>query len=151
LKSTALSLRRTDGSYWKILQFQFLEGRPFTDDDERDRRMVAVVTRSTADRLVGPGPALGRTVEVEGQRFEVVGVVGDVPPLRHMAYADVWAPLATSKGVDRPRLLGGGTAILLVDSPASIPRVKAAFLDRLAHFESPEPRRWQRAQAPLET
>jgi putative ABC transport system permease protein len=152
LNSVGHAVKRTDGAFWKILQFRFLEGEPFTDDDVRDRRLVAVVTRSTADAHFGPGPALGKTLEVEGQRFRVVGVVADVSPLRTVAYADVWAPLTTAKGIPpRPELLGYGTAILLLRSAAAIPAVKAALRERLAHFESPNPRRWTRIHAPLET
>jgi putative ABC transport system permease protein len=152
LRGASFAVKRTDGSYWKILQFQFLEGGPFDDDDVAARRLVAVVTRSTADRQLGPGPALGKSVEVGGQRFRVVGVVSDVSPLRDVAYADVWAPLRTDKGAPpRPELLGYGSAVLLLTSAEAIPVAQEALQQRLAHFESPNPRRWQRIQAPLET
>src|SRR6185295_12060061 len=29
-------LRRTDGAYWRILDFRFLEGGPFTEEDNRN-------------------------------------------------------------------------------------------------------------------
>jgi putative ABC transport system permease protein len=152
LKGASYAVKRTDGDYWRILQFQFLEGGPFDDDDVRARRMVAVVTRSTADRQLGPGPALGKSVEVGGRHYRVVGVVADVSALRDVAYADVWAPLTTEPGrPPRPELLGYGSAVVLLTSAAAIPAAQEALRQRLAHFESPSPRRWQRIRAPLET
>jgi putative ABC transport system permease protein len=150
LKSSSFSVKLTDGAYWKILQFDFLEGGPFSEDDVRDRRMVAVISRSTADKYFGAGPALGKTIEIDTQRFQVVGVVRNVSPLRKTGFADVWAPWTIEKGAPpRPELLGGGTAIVLLQSPAAIPAAKAAFRDRLQHFESPNPRRWNKLTAPL--
>jgi putative ABC transport system permease protein len=152
LKSTSYSLKNTDGEYWKILQFDFLEGAPYTEDDVRDRRFVAVMTRGAADRYFGPGPALGKTFELDAQRYRIVGVVRDVSPLRELGYADVWAPLSTIKGdFGRPELLGGGTAMLLMHSASLIPHAREVLRDRLAHFESPDPHRFKRLEAPFDT
>lgn len=151
-KGGTLAVKGTDGEYWKILQFQFLEGGPFSEDDVRDRRMVAVVTRSTADRYFGEGPALGKTIEIDAQRFRVVGVVPDVSRLRKVPFAEVWRPFTTEKGTQsRPMLMGGGTALVLVHSAAAIPEAKRALRERLANFESPNPRRWTTMRAPLDT
>jgi putative ABC transport system permease protein len=147
-----LAVKGTDGAYWKILQFQFLEGGPFGDDDVRDRRMVAVISRTTADRYFGAGPALGKTMEIDAQRFQVVGVVADISRLRDVSYADVWRPFTTEKGIPpRPVVLGNGAAIVLMRDAAAIPEAKRVLADRLAHFESPEPRRWNQIHAPLDT
>jgi putative ABC transport system permease protein len=64
-------LKRTDGAYWQILDFRFLEGGPFTSDDVRNGRMVAVINEATRQRFFGGAPALGRTLEADGQRFAV--------------------------------------------------------------------------------
>jgi putative ABC transport system permease protein len=151
LRSTSYAVKFTDAEYWHILQFDFLEGGPFSADDVRARRFVAVVSRTTADRYFGPGPALGKTIELDAQRFQVVGVVRDVSPLRHLGYSDVWSPLTTAKGVGRPELLGGGTTLLLMRESGLIPHAREVLRDRLAHFESPDPKRWNKLQAPMDT
>ena len=152
LKSSSYAVKLTDGQFWKILQFDFLEGGPFSDDDVRDRRQVAVITRSTADKYFGGGLALGKTIEVNAQRFQVVGVVRDVSPLRDNAYADIWAPLTTAKGLPpRPEWLGGGTALLLLHDPAAIPAAKQALQERLSRWQSPNPRQYTRMRAPMDT
>jgi putative ABC transport system permease protein len=148
----SFALKLTDGAYWKVMRFDFLEGGPFDDDDVRARRMVAVVSRATADKQLGEGPALGKTIELDAQRYQVVGVVKDVSPLRGDAFADVWAPLTTEKGASpRPELLGGGTALLLLRDRAAIPLVKQTVRERLRRYQPPNPRRLHTLKAPVET
>ena len=53
-------------------------------------------------RFFGGRPAVGRTLEIDGQRFRVVGVVRDIPMLRIVPFADVWVPIAQSLGAPRP-------------------------------------------------
>jgi putative ABC transport system permease protein len=152
LTNTTRIVKRTDDGYWKILQFDFLEGGPFSEDDVRARRFVAVISRSTADKTFGPGPALGKTIEIDAQRFRVVGVVKDVSPLRKVGFSDIWAPLSTEKGSPpRPELLGGGTALVMLRDRAGIAAAKQALQQRLDRFESPDPRVFTRLRAPMET
>ena len=49
--------------------------------------MVAVINETTRQRFFGGQPALGKSIEVDGQRFSVVGVVPDVPILRLVPFA----------------------------------------------------------------
>src|SRR5687768_5257389 len=44
-------LRRTDGAYWQILDFRFLEGGPYTEQDNQDGKFVAVINRDMRDKL----------------------------------------------------------------------------------------------------
>ncbi len=90
-------MKRTDGVFWEILDFPFLEGHPYTNGDVRDGRMVAVINESTRRRFFGSTTAAGRTIDVDGQRFTVVGVVPDVPILRIVPFADIWVPYTTEK------------------------------------------------------
>ena len=151
-RSSSYAVKRTDGNFWKILHFDFLEGGPFGEDDVRARRRVAVITRSTRDRYFTGAKALGKTMEVEGQHYRVVGVVDDVSALRGVAFADIWAPLSTARGTPpRPELLGGGSAILLLRDRAAIPAAKQAIQERLGRWPSPDPRQWTRLEAPVDT
>jgi putative ABC transport system permease protein len=152
LRNTRSALKRTDSNYWKILQFDFLEGGPFSEDDVLQRRFVAVITRGTADKHFGDGPALGKAIEIDGQRFRVIGVVKDVSPLRKVGFADIWAPLSTEKqSGGPPELLGVGTALVLLRDRSVISAAQAALRQRLLHFENPDPRTFTLFRAPMET
>ena len=132
------SLKRTDADYWKILDFEFLEGGPFGEDDVRSARFVAVINATTRRRFFGDAPALGQTLEADGQRFRVVGVVPDVAELRTVPFADMWVPVTTAKADSyRREMMGGFVAIFLAGSPADFPAIKSEFGARLSRMELP--------------
>ena len=80
------SSERTDAEFWKILDFDFLEGGPFSEEDVREARFVAVINERTRERLLRRrAGAWAQTMRAGGQRFRVVGVVPDVPRGRRNA------------------------------------------------------------------
>ena len=147
-----LFLKRTDGEFWRILDFQFLEGGPLTNEDERDANFVAVINETTRRKFFDAQPAVGKTIEVDGQRFRVVGVVADVPILRLIPFSDIWVPVSTSNVKDyRTRLQGSYQAILVAHSRADFPAIKAEFAARLPGVEFPDPREFNEAISGAET
>src|SRR4051812_20482985 len=84
------SLKRTDDEFRRILDFTFLEGGPFGADDVQQARFVTVINATTRQRFFDGRPSIGQTVEADGQRFKVVGVVEDVSELRGAPFADMW-------------------------------------------------------------
>lgn len=144
-------LKRTDADFWKILDFEFLEGGPFTSEDVSQARFFAVVNETTRRRFFAEGPAVGKSLEVDGQRFRVVGVVSDVPILRQVPFADIWVPLTTSRGASGGRIPGSYVGIVLARSRDVIPSLKQELRSRLRQFEFEDPKRVDTIIAPLET
>lgn len=133
----ALYTKRTDGEFWRILRFNFLEGAPFSKDDADRGRFVAVINEATRRRFFGDRSAVGQTIEVEGQRFRVSGVVANVPILRQIPFADIWVPIAaTPNDSYKKELIGGFRGIFLLRSKADIPAVKAEFQSVLRSVET---------------
>jgi putative ABC transport system permease protein len=145
-------LRRTDGAYWRILDFHFLEGGPYTEEDNRNANFVAVITDDMRAKLFGGKPAVGRTIEVDGQRFRVVGVVPALPITRIVGFSEIWAPIRTMKTRDYERqMVGGFGAVVLAHSRADFPKLRAELQQRLAHFEFEDPKSFDRVVAGLDT
>lgn len=131
-----LSLKYADAAFWRILDFDFLEGAPFSDADDASGNLVAVINDSTRRRLFGAEPAVGRDVEVDGRTFRVVGVVADVSRLRLVPFSDVWVPLGAAKSDSYKReLVGGGAALLLARSASDFPAIREEFESRLARAD----------------
>ena len=129
------TVKRTDGDYWKILDFRFVEGRPFSAQEDADGALVAVITESMRDKLFGPGAAAGKSFSVDGQTFRVIGVVPDVSLTRIAAYADIWMPIGTLPSSDyRHDMMGGFNGLVLAHSRSDFPRLKRQFQDKLASF-----------------
>jgi putative ABC transport system permease protein len=147
-----LGLKLTDDAFWKILTFTFIEGGPYSGDDLRDARSVAVISETTRRKLFDGGPALGRSFEIDRQPFRVVGVVRDPSPLRPLPWADVWAPLtAASGGVHLQDLTPAAQGMVLAADRDQIPRLKQEAALRAARWQAADPRRHGRARAKLET
>ena len=146
-----LFLKRTDAEYWRVLDFRFLEGGPFTDQDVANGALVAVVNATTRDRFFGGPPAVGKTFEADGLRFRVIGVVPDVPIFRLVGNGDIYAPLTTAKtDAYRRELMGGFGGLLLARSKDDFPAIKAELETRIRGAELPS-KDWKTLIAPAET
>lgn len=143
-------MMRTDGEFWNILDFHFLEGAPYTTKDVEQAAFVAVINDVTRRRFFGDGEAIGRTLETDGQRFRVVGVVPAFG-MRRVA-ADIWVPWSTSKSdVYKREQMGNAQALVLARDAASLPAIREQFNARLAKAELDDPRQFTTMVAPLET
>lgn len=133
-------VRRTDANYWKILQFDFLEGRPFTQQEHELGAYVAVISETTRERFFPGGSAVGMRVTFDKVTYEVIGVVKDVSPLQTFAIADAWLPLfATTSTQFRNEDVGDFMVLMLARNPADIPRIKEEYQVAVRNF-TPMPR-----------
>ncbi len=82
----------TDEAFWKIFQFRFLDGKPFTGSDVQSGLPRVVIAASVARRLFGRTDVTGQHLELNHVDFQVCGVVADVSMLATDAYAQVWIP-----------------------------------------------------------
>ena len=145
-------IRRTDGAYWQILDFEYLEGGPFTEADNQNVNHVAVITDAMREQLYGPNTsAAGRTFVLEGQRYRVVGVVPAVPITRRVGFSEIWAPVRTIKGEYQQSMMGNFNAIVLARSSADFDALRSEFQQRLTTFEFEDPKTQNRVVAGLDT
>lgn len=149
---TEVYLKRTDGAYWRVFDFDFLEGGPIGVDDEANGRPVAVVNASTRDRILGPGPAVGKELLVDGQRFEVIGVVADVSFLERDPFSDAWVPISTFKDSGyREGFFGDFQAVVVAKDARDLPGIESEFVSRLPDVELPDPEHYDTLSAGLDT
>jgi putative ABC transport system permease protein len=124
--------RRTDGEFWKVFRFTFLEGGPYGTQDEKDASPVAVLNEAARDRFFGGAPAVGKTFELDGRRLRVVGVVRNVPFLRHLTFSDVWLPISlTRSAAYKGELVGDFAGAMLLAPGTRRDDVSAEFQRRL--------------------
>lgn len=147
-----LFFKRTDGQFWEILDFDFLEGGPFTAQDEKEANMVAVINEATRQKFFDGGSAAGKTIEVDGQSFRVAGVVPNVPIFRITSYADVWVPLSTAKSNAYLRdQTGNFWALMLAKRRDDVPKIKEELQGVISNVEFPNPNEFNTLIAAAET
>lgn len=139
-RKQVFQLRFTDAEYWRILQFNFLEGAAFSEADLKDARLVAVISESARKRCFGEASAIGKTIEVDARQHVVVGVVENVPVHREIGSSEIWVPLSTHpmQGFF-DRLMGGCHAVYLLEPGIDKKQVQAAFRERLERVEFDQP------------
>jgi len=129
-------LKRTDGEFWETFSFHFLGGNPYSEEDVKRGSFVAVINEATAEKFFGNEPAVGKTMEIDGQRFRIAGVVPNVPIIRITTFADVWVPWTTSKTDQyRKDLIGFSMGSILATHAEALPGIKEEFCSRLARVD----------------
>lgn len=147
-----VDLKRTDADYWRIVDFHFLEGRPFTAQEDAAGTRVAVISADLRSKLFGNASAIGKTFDIEGEPFRVIGVVPRVSITRVAAFAEIWVPIGTitSSGF-RHDLLGGFNGIVLARDTSDFSRLKREFATRMRTFPITDPKLYDTVVVGLDT
>jgi len=130
-KKISLFFKYTDPIFWEITQFEFLEGKPYTQRDIDNNESVAIINDETRDDYFGKNvSAIGKTIEINGQYLRVVGVVRGCPITRMVVAADVYMPWHLQKRASVTNELNGNyTAIILAKTPADLPKIQQEYAD----------------------
>jgi putative ABC transport system permease protein len=145
-------VKRTDGAYWRIMDFRFLEGGPYTQADDDNANFVAVITDELRKKLYGGAPAVGKTFDLEGRRYKVVGVVPAVSLTRVAAFSEIWAPNSTTKNPNYKReQFGAYGALVLARSKDDFPKLRRAFAERLDKYVFADPKSYNKVVSGLDT
>ena len=91
MKDLVLPSPYTDAMFWKVYEFDFIDGRPFADTDLQDDGSEAIViSAGVARRLFGTEHVAGRSVLMNRHLKRIVGVVRDPSLTAIHAYAQLW-------------------------------------------------------------
>lgn len=81
-----------NASFWKVYDFGFLYGKPFSESDFESGIRTAVLARSMARQLFGKEDVVGQTIQLNEVDYRICGVVTDVSGALEETYAQVWIP-----------------------------------------------------------
>ena len=125
-KMTA-DMLQVDTEFWRVFQFRFLDGKPFTEADFRSALPRAVITASVARRLFGRTDVAGSRLRLNHVDYQVSGVVADVSTLASDCYAQVWIPYTCGTAESNTwgdGLMGPMRAFILARSPKDFPAIR---------------------------
>jgi putative ABC transport system permease protein len=108
--------RRTDANYWEILDFSYIEGRGYSQEELDAGRFVAVINQQLKDEFFPNQSALGQTLTANNQSFEIIGVVANVSEIERSASADIWVPYSTMPSSSYQQQVNGAWSALLFHS-----------------------------------
>ena len=110
-----------EDGYWKVFDFEFINGKPFTRADFEAHARLTILSQSFAKRVFATDDVVGKRFFMEGNEFNVCGVVKDVPSaMSNFTTADMWLPYSVSPdgGYDDCESYLGDLNLLLVAKSA---------------------------------
>jgi len=122
-------MKLTDAAFWKVFDFNFIDGRPYNEAEFKAGIPVAVIDETTSRKIFGTDHGVaGRTFSLAHTQCKVAGVVKDVSTLADLAYAQIWIPLTTDKTLcnqirDEVNASGPFSVTILARSKADMKKV----------------------------
>ncbi|MEZ5042317.1 MAG: FtsX-like permease family protein [Saprospiraceae bacterium] len=138
-KKLKLKLRYTCENYWKVFDFDFIEGKPYGKKEIDDNAFVTVITESTRDDYFGKGvSAVGKSLNANNANYTVLGVVKDASFLRLSTDANMYTPYNTCPwDLQKVEFIGGFEANLMAHSRSDLKAIKAEFDNMIKRIEIP--------------
>lgn len=126
-----------DGNFWEIYRFNFIEGRPFTEEECLSTTKGGVLCESLARRMFGTTDVVGREINVSGNPVLIFGVVKDVSPILKNTWAELYLTLDSemrdnSNRSENQKALGNLKAILKYSPDTDPLAVKDQVISRYA-------------------
>ncbi|WP_018357660.1 ABC transporter permease [Porphyromonas levii] len=81
---------RVDDAYFRIYDYTFVAGAPFTKEQSDANRMEVIITDKLANALYGTNDVVGKTINIARQENKIVGVVKSVSSIFTNSYSEIW-------------------------------------------------------------
>jgi putative ABC transport system permease protein len=75
--------RWTSADFFPMFQVPFVAGAAWTAEDDARSARIAVIARSLADKLYGTTAVVGKTIRIQGNDLQIVGVMDTWQPEPH--------------------------------------------------------------------
>ncbi len=135
-----LNTKYTDAEFWDIMEFTFLEGKPYNDQTIKNGENVAVITDDFRRQYFSDltEPVVGKDIEVESIHYKVIGVVKGSPPTRFFSYADIYFPYTVPKSnYQENDIMGGYVAVILAKDKSDLKAIQDEFQDKVRRIPLP--------------
>ena len=128
-KKIAINFKYTDANYWDILDYEFLEGKPFGKQEVDNGDRVTVISEDIKKAYFGDLPSVvGKYIEADNVQYRISGVVKNVPITTYMLYSDIYLPYTISKiDYKSSAYRGDFLAILLAASKDDVGKMRDEY------------------------
>ncbi len=135
-KKIAVNYKYTNAAYWDIMEYDFLEGKPYSKQQIDNAEKVAVISEDMKNEYFGDIPSVtGKFIEADNVKYRVIGVVKNVPITSYMTYSDIYLPYTVSKiNYKSKGYQGGYIGVLLAASSADVPKMQQEYNQMIARL-----------------
>jgi putative ABC transport system permease protein len=139
-KKLPITYKYTNDQYWEVLEYEFIEGKPYNKQQIANGERVAVISEEARDKYFGKGEQVtGKFIEADNLQYRVIGVVKDVPTTLPHVYSEIYIPYTVAK-IDYTKdrsLTGNFTAILLADSKKDLEKMQEEYQQMISKIPLP--------------
>lgn len=132
------SITYTDPGFWKVFDFNFIYGSPFSETDFESGIPKAVISEAFALKAFDKKEATGEQIILDNTTYSVVGVVKTVSKAANHAYADVWVPYtsnpALKTGLEGEGAVGNFRVILLAKNKKDFSVIRDEINQQLKRY-----------------
>lgn len=132
-------IKYTDPGFWKVFDFRFTSGKPFTDADFSSGLPRVVITNTLARKLFGSEDPIGKEVLMGYVSYTVTGVVEAPTRAADSAYADVWAPYTSNTNVNNMScggVCGSFQGVILARSASDFEAIRTEVKQVVGRYNS---------------
>ncbi len=127
-KKIVIAYKYTNADYWNVLEYKFLEGKPYSQPQIANAERVAVISEETKKAYFGDiKTAVGQYISADNVNYRVIGVVANVAKTLYNLSGDMYLPYTLSNDYNRVDLMGPYNAVLLAKTKADVPKMKKEF------------------------
>jgi putative ABC transport system permease protein len=88
----------TNDQYWEVLEYEFIEGKPYNKQQIDNGERVTVISEEARDKYFGSEQqVVGKFIEADNVQYRVIGVVKDVPITLPHVYSEIYLPYTMEK------------------------------------------------------
>ncbi|GAB4018399.1 ABC transporter permease [Spirosoma koreense] len=135
-----LNTKFTDADFWRVTDFQFLEGKPYNEQNIANGDHVVVINDDLKKQYFGDvnESVIGKVIDIENINYKIIGVVKGSPVTRPFTYSDVYFPYTAPKSnYQASGMRGGYVAIVLAKNKADLPMVQNEFQSYISRIPLP--------------
>lgn len=133
-------IREVDAAFWKVFDFRFLNGSPFTQEIFDSAIPVAVVSDRIAREFYGTTDVAGQTIQLDYVDYTIQGVVASVSEAVSEAYGEVWIPYSLNNGLVKEGhadgIGGSFHLVFLARSTKDFEAIRQEAQNRIVSFNS---------------
>lgn len=133
-------VRETDAAFWKVFDFTFVNGAPYTEELFTSAVPVAVVSDKVAREFFGTVDVAGQTIQLDYVSYTIQGVVTAVSEAVNQAYGEIWIPYSLDRDIMNGNIvdgIGGSLNLcILAESSADFDAIRQEASSRVATFNA---------------
>ena len=137
-KKLVIGYKYTNADYWNVLNYKFLEGKPYTEREIKNAERVAVISKETKESYFGDAKSvIGQYISADNINYRVIGVVENVPGSVRNFTGDMYLPYTLSRDSKDTGLMGQYNAVLLGRNEDALPKMKKEFSQMVTKLPIP--------------